>query len=268
MILTPDAAEMADIRDVADAMADAARSAILPHFRVAGLASDNKAQSGFDPVTEADCASERAMRSILAARRPLDGIVGEEYGATPGTSGLTWVLDPIDGTRAFICGAPSWGVLIALTQDDGAPLYGVMDQPWTQERFTGGFGIGRLTSPHGARGLAVRTGVPLADARLMTTFPEVGTEEDGVAFARVARDVRLTRYGLDCYAYALLALGQIDLVIEAGLQRYDIAAPMALVRAAGGIVTNWTGGDASHGGRVIAAATPELHEAAMERLRG
>ncbi|PZO63391.1 MAG: histidinol-phosphatase [Paracoccus denitrificans] len=268
MTQTPDAADMADIRDVADAMADAARAAILPHFRTADLSSDNKAEHGFDPVTEADRASERAMRAILAARRPLDGIVGEEYGTTPGTSGLTWVLDPIDGTRAFICGAPSWGVLIALTHDNGTPIYGVMDQPWTRERFTGGADGGQLFSPHGARTLAVRKGVQLPDARLMTTFPEVGTSAEGAAFTRVARDVRLTRYGLDCYAYALLALGQIDLVIEAGLQRYDIAAPMALVQAAGGIVTDWDGGDASHGGRVIAAATPELHRAAMDRLRG
>ena len=125
-----------------------------------------------------------------------------------------------------------------------------------------------MTSPHGERPLAVRRGVALDQATLLTTFPEVGTAEDGAAFRRVAAQVRLTRYGLDCYAYALLAMGQVDLVIEAGLQPYDIVAPIAVIAAAGGIVTDWQGGPAHGGGRVIAAATPELHAAALALLNG
>ncbi|WP_374301126.1 inositol monophosphatase family protein [Paracoccus sp. (in: a-proteobacteria)] len=253
-----------DIINAAHQMADAARTAILPFFRTAGLAADNKWQSGFDPVTEADRAAERAMRDVLARLRPDDAILGEEYGATPGTSGLTWILDPIDGTRAFLCGAASWGVLIGLS-DGGAIRYGLIDQPYTRERFEGGFGRARLLSDAGERPLAVRD-VGLAQATLLTTYPEVGTADEAAAFRRVSAQVRLTRYGLDCYAYALLALGQVDLVIEAGLQSYDIAGPLAVVQAAGGIVTDWQGGPAHRGGQVIAAASPDLHRAALALL--
>lgn len=253
-----------DIINAAHRMVDAAREAILPFFRT-GLAADNKWQTGFDPVTEADRAAERAMREVLARLRPDDGILGEEYGATEGSSGLTWILDPIDGTRAFLCGAPSWGVLIGLSDGQGI-IYGLIDQPYTRERFEGGLGQARLVTDAGSRPLAVRSGVDLAQATLLTTYPEVGSEAEEAAFRRVARQVRLTRYGLDCYAYGLLALGQIDLVIEAGLQSYDIAGPLAVVRAAGGIVTDWQGGPAHGGGQVIAAASPDLHRAALDLL--
>lgn len=253
------------IMDTAHELADAARKVILPLFRSPGLVADNKRSVDFDPVTEADRASEAAMRAILARLRPEDGIIGEEFGSQPGSSGMTWVLDPIDGTRAFLCGAPSWGVLIGVS-DGTRPVYGLIDQPYTRERFEGGFGRARLISDREERALRCRTGVALADATLMTTYPEVGTADELAAFRRVSDRVRLTRYGLDCYAYALLALGQIDLVIEAGLQSYDIAAPMAVVVAAGGIVTDWQGGPAAQGGQVIAAASAELHRAALELL--
>lgn len=254
------------IIETAHAMADAARRAILPLFRDPLIATDNKRPADFDPVTEADRAAETAMRAILAERRPQDGIFGEEFGQSPGDSGLTWILDPIDGTRAFICGAASWGVLIGLADADG-PRYGLIDQPYIGERFEGGFGRARLLTSDGAeRPLAVRGGIGLSEATLMTTFPEVGSAAEAQAFARVAQRVRLTRYGLDCYAYALLALGQVDLVIEAGLQPYDIAGPLAVVEAAGGIVSNWKGGSAAQGGQVIAAASPELHRAALALL--
>lgn len=251
----------------ADAMADAARSRTLPLFRSADLRPDNKLAAGFDPVTEADRESERAMRAILAERRPDDAILGEEFGAAAGTTGLTWVLDPIDGTRAFISGAPSWGTLIGLTDGTG-PIYGIVDQPFTGERFEGGLGRARVVTAQGERPLAVRKNVPLAQATLLSTFPEIGTESERAAFQRVAGQVRLTRYGLDCYGYALLAMGQVDLVIEAGLQAYDITAPIAVIKAAGGIVTNWQGGPAHEGGQVLAAATPELHAAALALLQG
>lgn len=246
-------------------LADAARVETLRLFRSAELHPDNKAQKGFDPVTEADRASERAMRAILAETRPEDAILGEEYGAQPGSSGLTWVLDPIDGTRAFICGAPSWGVLIGVTDADG-PIYGIIDQPFTGERFEGGLGIARLTDRDGHRPLRSRDGVALEQAVLMTTYPEVGSPEEHAAFRRVADRVRLTRYGLDCYAYALLALGQVDLVIEAGLQAYDVVGPIAVVEAAGGVVSDWRGGPAHQGGCILAAATPALHAQALALL--
>ncbi|MHA6325718.1 histidinol-phosphatase [Roseivivax sp. CAU 1753] len=257
--------DVSDIVATADALADAARRAILPYFRCADLHTDNKHSEGFDPVTEADRAAETAMRDILALRRPRDGIFGEEFGSVAGQSGLTWVLDPIDGTRAFLCGAPTWGVLIALS-DDTRVHYAVIDQPYTGERFCGGLGRADWSNALGTRALATRPTTDLADARLMTTFPEVGTLQDRAAFTRVADRVQLTRYGMDCYAYALLAAGQIDLVIEAGLNAYDIQAPIGVIEAAGGVVTDWQGGAALRGGSAIAAATPALHRAALDLL--
>lgn len=254
-----------DLIETACALADAARAAILPHFRAA-LTIDNKLDVGFDPVTQADRAAEQAMRAVLAQRRPQDAILGEEYGASAGSSGLTWVLDPIDGTRGFLSGTPTWGVLISVADDSG-PRLGVIDQPYIGERFLGGFGRADYTGPLGTRPLAVRRTKRLEEAIVFTTFPEVGTAQEGAAFHAVARQARLTRYGMDCYAYALLAAGQIDLVIEAGLQAYDIQAPIAVIEAAGGIVTDWSGGPAHNGGRALAAATPELHALALAHLR-
>jgi len=255
----------AALLETANALADAARGATLAHFRKPGLAADNKLESGFDPVTAADRESEQAMRAILAERRPDDAIFGEEFGHQPGRTGLTWVLDPVDGTRAFLSGTPTWGVLIAVGGETG-PSLGMIDQPFIGERFIGGFGRAEVIGPHGTAALATRPARPLDEAILFTTFPEVGTEAERTAFDNLAGRVRLTRYGLDCYAYALVALGQIDLVVEAGLQAYDIQAPLAVIEAAGGVVTDWRGGPAKDGGRVIAAANPKIHAAALELL--
>lgn len=253
--------------DTAHAMADAARAAILPHFRGGGLGTISKEADRYDPVTVADRASEAAMRAVLAQHRPTDAILGEEEGAQPGTSGLTWVLDPIDGTRGFVSGTPTWGVLIALCDADG-PIFGIIDQPYIGERFEGGFGRAQMNGPLGPRALAISPAASLAEATLFTTFPEVGTKAEQRAFEAVRDRAQLTRYGCDCYAYALLAAGQIDLVIEAGLQSYDIAAPVAVVQAAGGVITNWEGGPVHGGGRAIAASSPALHAEAMALLAG
>ncbi len=260
-------AAASQLRAVAHELADAARIQTLKLFRSPDLRPDNKAAAGFDPVTEADRACERAMRAILGQKRPGDAILGEEFGASPGESGLTWVLDPIDGTRAFVAGAPSWGVLIGLCDAQG-PVYGVIDQPHLDERYEGGLGLARMISRQGEAPLATRRGVALAEATLMTTYPEVGNAAQQAAFRRVAARARLVRYGLDCYAYALLAAGHVDLVIEAGLQPYDVAAPIAVVQAAGGVVTDWQGNSAHGGGTILAAGSPELHAAALELLNG
>ncbi|WP_372574255.1 histidinol-phosphatase [Ruegeria jejuensis] len=252
--------------DVANRAADAARSAILPHFRNAQLDTDNKLVDGFDPVTIADRAAEQAMRAVLAEHRPDDGILGEEFGETPGSSGRVWVLDPIDGTRGFISGTPTWGVLIALSDAQG-PFLGVIDQPYIGERFSGDRDHAQLVGPLGTSNLRTRSTAELSDAVLFTTFPEVGTEEEGRAFHAVSAQVKLTRYGMDCYAYALLAAGQVDLVIEASLNPYDIQAPIAVIQAAGGVVTDWQGGPAHDGGRVLAAANTQIHAKALEILR-
>lgn len=264
--LKPSVDEQAAVRACAHEMADAARAAILPLFRT-GLMSDNKEADkvggGFDPVTEADRAAERAMRDVLAKLRPADGILGEEFGTLAGTSGLQWVLDPIDGTRGFISGTPTWGVLISL-RDAAGPIYGIIDQPYIGERFEGGFGFSELVGPLGPRALGTKSTSELADATVLTTFPEVGSTAEGDAFRAVAQHCKLTRYGMDCYGYALLAAGQVDLVIEAGLSAYDIQAPIAVIQAAGGIVTDWQGRPAHDGGRALAAANAELHARALE----
>lgn len=257
----------AELLEVANKLADAAGQAILPYFRGDALSTSNKLEGGFDPVTVADRAAERAMRDLLAELRPQDGILGEEYGNKDSESGLTWVLDPIDGTRGFISGTPTWGTLIALSDAQG-PMMGVIDQAYIGERFVGGFGTAEMKGPHWTRALATKSTTSLSDAILFTTFPEVGSAEERAGFEAVAAHVQLTRYGMDCYAYGLLAAGQVDLVIEAGLQPYDIQAPIAVIEAAGGIVTDWQGNPAHNGGRCLAAATPELHAAALALLSG
>jgi histidinol phosphatase-like enzyme (inositol monophosphatase family) len=257
-----------DLIRVAHLLADAARPETLRHFRKGDLSADDKAgpDARFDPVTEADRAAERAMREIIARERPADGILGEEFGTVAGTSGLTWVLDPIDGTRGYISGTPTWGVLIAVSDATG-PLYGVIDQPYIGERFSGGFGTAEVRGPLGVAPLSTRNGRAFDASTLLSTFPEVGSAAERRAFAAVSEKVKLTRYGMDCYGYALLAAGQVDLVIEAGLHPYDVHAPIAVIRAAGGIVSNWQGGAAHNGGRVIAAANRDVHAVALEILQ-
>lgn len=263
MELSP--ALQASLLDTAHRLADAAREETLRYFRRDGLEADNKAAAGFDPVTAADRATEARLRTLLAELRPEDSILGEEFEMHHGTSGLTWVIDPIDGTRAFLSGTPTWGVLIAVNAGAG-PILGVIDQPHIGERFIGGCGQALLSGPHGMRTLRARPARPLSQSILFSTFPEVGTAVEGAAFHRLAREVRLTRYGTDCYAYGLVAAGQIDLVVEAGLKPYDIQAPIAVIEAAGGLVTDWTGGPAHHGGRVLAAANAGIHAEALAIL--
>ncbi|QIE42456.1 inositol monophosphatase family protein [Rhodobacteraceae bacterium SC52] len=251
----------------AHAVADAAAQITLANFRSAALQTDNKQAGGFDPVTQADRAAEQAMRAVLADLRPDDAILGEEFGPKEGTSGFMWVLDPIDGTRGYISGTPTWGTLVAVNAAHG-PVFGLVDQPYTGERFAGGLGISELMRGETQTPLKTKVNTTLEASILFTTFPEIGTPNELVSFRRVAEKVRLVRYGMDCYAYALLAAGQIDLVIEAGLNAYDVAAPIAVIQAAGGTVTNWEGGPAHDGGRILAAATPELHRTALTLLKG
>lgn len=255
----------ADLVALCNDLADLARPETLRFFRSAELVADTKGSAGFDPVTQADRATELALRHAIARHRPADGFAGEEFAATAGTSGLTWIVDPIDGTRAYLSGTPCWGVLIALADDDG-PFLGVIDQPYIGERFIGGLGVAQVSGPTGKAPLRCRDQANLSDAILFSTFPEVGTADERRAFGRVSSQCRLTRYGMDCYAYALVAHGQIDLVIEAGLQAYDIAAPRAVIEAAGGIVTDWQGNPPGATGQVLAAGSAALHAQALALL--
>lgn len=257
----------AELIKVAHALADAARVETLRHFRTAIMSEEKNAPGvRFDPVTVADRASELAMRAILATMRPDDGILGEEFGTTAGNSGLQWVLDPIDGTRGYISGTPTWGVLISVADHSG-PLYGIIDQPFIGERFEGGFGIARVVGPMGEFALQTRPARALSEAILLSTFPEIGTPADRAGFGAVSAQAKLTRYGMDCYGYALLAAGQVDLVVEAGLLPYDVQAPIAVIQAAGGIVTDWQGRPCPQGGRVLAAANMAIHAEALALLR-
>ena len=255
----------AELLSVANALADVARPIALNYFRKLGQDVENKLEGGFDPVTLADRGIEQAMREVLAVRRAKDGIYGEEFGQSDGVSEFTWVLDPIDGTRAYISGLPTWGVLIAVGGSEG-PQIGIIDQPFIGERF-----IGTSSGAEWIRGdervqLNVRNCASLAEATLFTTFREVGTTVERLAFERVRDQVKLARYGVDCYAYGLIAAGQADLVIEAGLKAYDVQGPIAVIQAAGGIVTNWQGGPAHNGGTVVAAGDARIHSAALKLL--
>ena len=237
-----DATEAAAILDLIRRLADAAAAETLSRFRTNAYA-DNKASSGFDPVTEADRAAERAIRELLARERPDDGVDGEEYGREDGASGWLWRLDPVDGTRAFIAGLPLWTTLIALESPDGTPLYGAISQPFIGELYLGWPGGAALEKGGERRALKTRACRSLTEAIVSTTDPFIFTPPERGAFEHVRATARLTRYGCDAYAYARLAAGDIDLVIESGLQPHDVAALAPVVTGAGGRMTDWSGVD-------------------------
>jgi histidinol phosphatase-like enzyme (inositol monophosphatase family) len=252
--------------DFARRLAAAAAAETLPRFRMGGAVA-NKLQSGFDPVTEADREAERAIRALLRAEHPGHGVVGEEFGAEEGDGRHVWVIDPIDGTRSFISGIPLWGTLVGLLQD-GDGVAGLMSQPFTGELFLADADGARYEGPGGRRALETRPTRTLAEATLCTTTPALFKDAERGAYERVEGMTRLARYGTDCYAYAMLAAGQVDLVIETGLQPYDIVALVPIIERAGGVVTRWDGGPAERAGQIVAAATPQLHEAALRALGG
>lgn len=250
----------------AEELADAAGRIILPYFRTA-LAVDNKHQGkGFDPVTEADRAAEEEIRKLIKARYPDHGIMGEEHGHEPGRSPLTWVIDPIDGTRAFMCGMPQWGTLIALN-DGTKPIVGVLDQPYMRERWIGFGATSTFKSSEGLRPLKTRKCKAIADAILTTTSP-VGyfDERERLAFWSLSAHARMTRFGGDCYAYGLLAMGLVDVIVEAALQPWDIQALIPVIEGAGGVVTDWKGGPAHEGGRAVACGDARVHALVLETL--
>jgi inositol-phosphate phosphatase/L-galactose 1-phosphate phosphatase/histidinol-phosphatase len=246
---------------LASELADAAGAVIRPYFRTP-LAVDDKAD--LSPVTAADRAAEAAMRQLINARFPGHGILGEEYGRERDDAEFVWVLDPIDGTKSFISGVPLFGTLIALTQA-GRPILGIIDQPISRERWVGA--TGRATTLNGAP-ICCRACPALAAATIFATTPDMFKGADADAFARVAGAAKLVRYGADCYAYGLVALGFADVVIEASLKPYDFGPMGPVVEGAGGIVTDWQGaplGLASDG-RVVIAGDRRAHEQALALL--
>ena len=246
-------------------LAGAAAAQTLPRFRADGAVA-NKVDGGFDPVTEADREAERAIRALIAAEFPGHGLLGEEYGAENLASSHVWVIDPIDGTRAFISGVPTWGTLVGLTVD-GDAVAGMMAQPFTGELFYANASGAHYEGPGGARRLRTRATTRLDEATLFTTTPALFEGPSRGLYDRLETRVRLARYGIDCYAFAMLAAGSVDIVIESNLKPYDIVALVPIVEKAGGVITTFSGGAPENGGDVLAAATPELHEVALATLR-
>ncbi|MEO1554434.1 MAG: histidinol-phosphatase [Pseudomonadota bacterium] len=256
-----------DAISVAHAMADAARAVTLPHFRALSAIENKKNDGDFDPVTEADKAAERAMRKVLAELRPDDAIHGEEYGLQDGTTGWTWVLDPIDGTRAFVAGLPVWTTLIGLVDTAGDAIVGIIDQPVLEERYSGGPDGSFLRSNGNEMPIHVSDCEDLRTAVIATTDPFIMTPSEQGAWTHLRHTARIVRYGLDAYAYARLAAGTIDLVAESGLAPYDAAALIPVVRGAGGLACDWRGEPAKPGGQLVCAAHQNILDQALISLR-
>ena len=248
-------------------LADLSGSTIRPYFRKAMDVENKAGAGGFDPVTAADKAAERVIRKRLADAHPEHAILGEEFGGGLGDGGYSWVVDPIDGTKAFITGTPMWGTLIGLAYE-GRAVLGLMDQPFTRERIWAAGAASHWRQSDGrVKRIKTRACARLEDAMLGTTSPDLMAKDEWAAFLTLKERARLTRYGGDCYAYCLLAAGHIDLVVECGLKPHDVMALIPIIEQAGGVITTWDGARAETGGRVVAAGDPRLHEAALQRLR-
>lgn len=261
---TPDWAELTRF---ATALARESAAAILPYFR-RNAVIDVKEGPVWDPVTEGDRAGERAIRALIEKHYPDHGIHGEEYGLKEARSPFTWVLDPVDGTRSFVCGMPTWATLIGLSYE-GRPVLGLMNQPVVGDMFYG--------SPEGAwhdyRGavsrIATRQGVPLSRAAIGTTAPELyRSAENQRRFQNLKAKAQLTRYGGDAYFFCMTAAGHLDIAMDCGLQPYDITPLLPIVEGAGGVAAEWTGGDLAQGGNVITAGSRALLEEALEVMSG
>lgn len=252
---------MTDLLNTAHALADAAAAQSMAWFRQP-LEVITKADES--PVTLADRAAETAMRAVLGAQAPADGIYGEEHGQERLDAARVWVLDPIDGTRSFITGSPLWGTLIAALEA-GRVTLGMIDMPVLGERWVGANGV----ATRNGRPVRTRGTTEIAQARIVTTSPDIFNAADWQAFDALSRQCAMRRFGGDCYGYAQLAGGTLDLVVETGLQPYDYLGPAGVIEAAGGVVTDWEGRPLGlvPDCRVIAAATPELHRAALAVLQ-
>ena len=226
------------------------------------LIIENKQENAFNPVTVADKLTEKKMREMLEELYPDDAIVGEEFGKKEGLTDFTWIIDPIDGTKAFISGIPTWGILLSLVRNN-EPIIGVIYQPFTDEIFWGGFGqsfkqLGVMSG--NPQSLSVRKCENISDAVVATSSPVISNKRFQTGLDKIMHICKLERYGIDCYAYAMLADGSIDAVIEFGLQEYDIRAPEAIVLSAGGLVSNLDGSYPLTGGDVIASGDPRVHD--------
>ena len=257
---------MTEFEAFAVELAREAARVTLPFFRSDIGHEDKGGARGFDPVTEADKQAEAAIRQLIAARYPDHGVIGEEHGEDRPDAEHVWVLDPIDGTRAFIAGLPLWTTLIAL-RTAGKPVVGVIAQPYLDEIFLGGPSGARLLRGAGETPLAVRTCEKLTDAVISTTDPDIFTGSEMGAWTQVRAAARLARLGCDAYAYAMLAAGRIDLVAETSLKPWDWSALVPVIEAAGGKVVNWRGAAPDDGGQILAVGDDRLIDQALITLR-
>jgi histidinol phosphatase-like enzyme (inositol monophosphatase family) len=250
-----------ELLDGAHDLADAAATVTLKHFRC-GYTTENKGGGDFDPVTIADRGAEQAMRDIISRKFPEHGIAGEEFENVNENADFVWYLDPIDGTRAFILGLPLWGTLIGLKYM-GKPILGLMDQPYTRERFWNDENAAWFRGPNGLSPCRTRSCPDLSQAYLAATTPDMFRDGDKERFEALAGAVRMRRFGGDCYLYCMLALGHLDIVTEACLKPFDIVPLIPIVEKAGGVVAEW---GAPGGGRYIACGDLGLLEAARAKL--
>jgi myo-inositol-1(or 4)-monophosphatase len=234
------------------------------YFRSA-FAVDNKDADGFDPVTSADHAIENVLRDSIQSAYPDHGIIAEESGSTDGTSEYCWYIDPIDGTRAFLMGSPLWGTLVGLTHR-AKPVFGLLSQPILEELYFGSPGGSWLIAADKRKRLRSSGCRLLSRARLAATHPRMFATGEQAAFDRLAAACLLDRYGGDCYNYAMLAAGFVDLVVESGLKPFDIVPLLPILAQAGCVVSSWDGGTVMGGGSVVAAASAELHAEAVSIL--
>ncbi len=242
-------------------LCDLAQIETMSRFRQA-IDISNKLDSGFDPVTEADKAAELAIRDHILRHYADHGVLGEEFGSINPDAEYQWIVDPIDGTRSFISGMPTWGTLIGLYKA-GKPYAGVMHQPFTGERYICDGEASHLVHNDKTTKLKTSGTEKLSESILMTTTPAIFNPSEREKYEHVEACCKMPRYGTDCYAYCLLASGHVDLVIETSLNVYDIAALIPIVKQAGGVFTNWQGGSAAQGGQVLVSANPTLHAEAL-----
>ncbi|CAN5165426.1 histidinol-phosphatase [soil metagenome] len=257
---------MTEFEAFAVELARAAAGVTLPFFR-GDYAEENKAAVGaFDPVTQADKDAEAAIRRLIGERYPEHGVIGEEYGEDRPDAEHVWILDPIDGTRAFIAGLPLWTTLIAL-RSEGRPTVGVISQPYVGELFLGGRSGAALISRGRTTPIRTRPCERLTDAVISTTDPDILSGAELGAWTQVRAAARLARYGCDAYAYAMLALGRIDLVAESGLKVWDWSALIPVIEAAGGEVTNWRGDAVDGSGQILAVGDVRIRDQALITLK-
>jgi myo-inositol-1(or 4)-monophosphatase len=240
--------------------------ATLPFFRSETIIENKLEGVGFDPVTEADKAAELVLRERIQSQYPSHGICGEEFGLEQG-NGLTWVIDPIDGTRAFMSGMLHWGLLLGLF-DGERPIVGVMYQPYTEELWCGDGRTAEFRRAGTSQALRTRRCERVSDAVLTTTSPNYFEGAEGEAFRRLESQAKLSKYGGDCYIYGMLAMGFVDLATDGTLNPYDIQGLIPIIEGAGGVVTTYSGGNPSLGGTVLASGNAALHQRALEVLNG